>query len=258
MFEINRQIRRLKAELKRLQDQDDEESRKERERNSWFTYFTSPFYGKAEETQEQKQQRDAERLQRLASRSIKGNELSRLEVRHQALQSALDGICSKIVTEKQRIDNEARAQEARRQERLRREQEAKRQAETERQARERQAMWETVQAELRRAEAERAAKRAEEARIAQEARQAQARTQAEAARQRAKKPEFRTTSTNNYQRASTLNSDKATSCKHHIFWPQLQGTHLWRELSGCSKTLRFPVSGMQDDRLRKLPAGFKK
>ena len=166
-----------------------------------------------------------------------------MEVRHQALQSALDGICSKIVSEKQRIDNEARAQEARRQERLRREQEAKRQAETERRTRERQAMWETAQAELRRAEAECAAKRAEEARIAQEAREAQARTQAEAARQRAKKPEFRTASTNNYQRASTLNSDKATSCKHHNFWPQLQGTHLCENCQVVQRRFAFQCPG---------------
>ena len=86
-------------------------------------------------------------------------------------------------------------------------------------------MWETVQAELRRAEAECAAKKAEKARIVQEARDVQVRAQADAAPQGAKKPEFRTASTNNYQRASTLGSDKSTS-KDYNFWPQLQGTHL--------------------------------
>lgn len=37
IFEANRVVRRLVADLKRLQDQDDEELRKEKERNSWWT-----------------------------------------------------------------------------------------------------------------------------------------------------------------------------------------------------------------------------
>ena len=35
VFELRRAVRKLTADLKRLQDRDDEETRKEKERNSW-------------------------------------------------------------------------------------------------------------------------------------------------------------------------------------------------------------------------------
>ena len=35
VFELRRVVRKLTADLKRLQDRDDEETRKEKERNSW-------------------------------------------------------------------------------------------------------------------------------------------------------------------------------------------------------------------------------
>jgi hypothetical protein len=55
-----------------------EELRKERERNNWWTFITSPIYGEGQETEEQKQRRETERLQRLASKSIK-NQLAQRE-----------------------------------------------------------------------------------------------------------------------------------------------------------------------------------
>ena len=227
IFELNRVVRKLAADLKRLQDQDNEEIRKEKERNGWWTYLTSSVYGKAEETEEQKQQRETERLQRLASTSIKGYELKQKEARLQSLKSALQDVNSRIAAEKKRSEDEARAQVARMQEQLRKEQEARRQLE-EKQKRERQAKWEAAQAILRREQAARAAKEArdaQEARQAQEARVAQERVQrAQAAREAeaARQKEW----SERVAAARSSASNKKTTCRHRAFWPKLEGSHL--------------------------------
>ena len=122
IFEINREIRRLRAELKRLQDKDDEERKKQREKSSWWAYLTSPIYGKTAETDKEKLQREAERLQRLASTSIKTNELKCKEATLKALETDLKIINLRIATEKKRYEEEARAQESIRKEQLRQEQ----------------------------------------------------------------------------------------------------------------------------------------
>ncbi len=107
IFELNRVVRKLTADFKRLQDQDDEDLRKERKRNSWWTYLSSPIYGKVNETDEQKQKRETERLHRLASKSIKRSELQGKEAKLQTLQDALQNVNSKIAAEKKKAEDEA-------------------------------------------------------------------------------------------------------------------------------------------------------
>ena len=131
IFEGNRVVRRLTADLKRLQDLDDDELRKERERNSWWTFITSPIYGEVKETEEQKQKRETERLQRLASKSIKENQLAQKEVILQKSRYALDNVNSNIAAVKKEEEDEARIQAVRRQEQLRKEEEARRRVEEE-------------------------------------------------------------------------------------------------------------------------------
>ena len=210
--------------MKCLQDQDDEETRKERERNSWFTYLTSPIYGTKAETDEQKRIRETERLQRLASQSIKRSELQQKEARLESLESALRDTNSKIAAEKLRYETEARAQAAKRQEQLRKEQEKRRQ-EREQQERERQAEKAAAQEKARREEAVRAAKQAQEAREAQEraraARQAEAVRQAEAARQR----------------------QNTSPCQHKAFWPKLEGSHLCGNCHSTTRRFAFQCPG---------------
>lgn len=122
IFEINREIGRLTTELRRMQDKDDEESKKQRERNSWWSYLTSPISGKTAETEEEKLRREAERLQRLAITSIKSNDLKRKEAILKTLETDLKIINLRIATEKKRYEEEVRAQESMRKEQLRQEQ----------------------------------------------------------------------------------------------------------------------------------------
>lgn len=111
IFEINRVIRRFTTDVTRLQDQDDEEVRKTKERNGWWAYVTSPIYGKTVETEEQKQQRETEPLQRLASKSIREHELRQKEARLRSLKSELQDVNSKITVEKKRNEDEVRARQ---------------------------------------------------------------------------------------------------------------------------------------------------
>lgn len=61
----------LEKDLNQLEDQDNEDSRIEKEQNSYRTYLSSYFYPKAKETEEQKQARENERIQRRTSRRSK-------------------------------------------------------------------------------------------------------------------------------------------------------------------------------------------
>lgn len=230
--------------MKRLQNKDDEEAKKERERNSWWTYLTA---GKTKETDEQKQQRESERLQRLARKTIKGNDLDRNEVRLRGLRSELQDVNRKIAAEKQKAEDSVRSQAARRQEQLMKEQEAKRRAE-EKQEREIRAEREAAQAKSRREAAARTAKEACDAQEAREAREAQERVrrvqaarEAQEARERAARA-AETAQRKNASRPATTANSKST-CRHHAFWQQIQGQHLCENCHKFQKRFAFQCPG---------------
>lgn len=127
IFEVNRVINKLKADLKRLQDYDNEDLKKQKEQNSWWAYLASPIYSKMNETDEQKQARETERLHRVASRTIKRSELLEKETKLQRLQDALKNVNNEIAGEKKKAEDEARAeaQAQARKENMRMEHEAK-------------------------------------------------------------------------------------------------------------------------------------
>ncbi len=177
IFELGRVIRKLNADLRRLQEQDDEDAKKERELKSWWTYVTSPIYGKLTETDAEKQKRATERLHRLASKSIKGSELREKLAKLGRLEDALRDVSDKIAAEKRKADDEARLRTQERKRRMeeeanervqqelrdhwarfQREQEARQRAEEE--IRDQRAKWQKEQAER----AAEAARQADEAR----------------------------------------------------------------------------------------------
>ena len=227
IFELARAIRKLAADLQRLKDQDDEDIRKEKERNSWWTYLSSPLYGKAEETDEQKQQRETKRLDRQASRRIRGSELAEKEARMQRLQDALRGVNVRIAAEKKRAEDEKRrAEEETRARRMKAEQEARDRAMKE--------AWERMVKEQKERD-ERAAKAAEALREAREAREALERARAAAAEERRRKEAEE-------QRAQALRradeaarkarqardewsglAAKKSTCRHEGWWPKVEG-----------------------------------
>ena len=219
IFEIRRVIRKLTADLKHLQEQDEEELKRERARNGWWSYLTSPIYGKAIEPDEQKRTRENERLFRLASKSIKGNELRAKEAKLQSLQDALQDVNSKIAAEKKEIEDEVRAQAAR----ARRERELKMAQE----ARDRMQEYRERCARAEKEQAERAAKEAHQARAAKEAREAKEAKervrQAAAADKRRKEAEERAKARRDAFPAESGSTE--STCQHDKWWHRLEGRH---------------------------------
>ncbi|KAL8766572.1 MAG: hypothetical protein Q9194_006235 [Teloschistes cf. exilis] len=182
-FELSRVVTRLTNEIKRLQEQGEEEKRKERANDSWWTFVTSPIYGKTKESDEMKQRREEERRQRLTSRYIKSFELEQKETRFKELMGSLLDLEKQIAAENKKSEDEARAQEYQRQEQLRQEQAARwkqeqevRKRQEEQRARDLRAAWERTEAERRGKNAQRAE---EAARKTQEAMEERARKQRE-------------------------------------------------------------------------------
>ena len=264
IFECSRAIRNSSATLKRLQERDDEDIRKESERNSWWTFFTSPIYGKqVPETEEQKQQREYHRLQRVHSKSIREQNLIQEEAKVHNLRDRLQDVTSKIAVLKRKREEARLADEARVQERLRREQEAKRRAEAQAQEAkrraeaqaeyERQAKWKAEwEAELARRRKEEAvklaarkAKEAQEAeetqrraRVAREAREAQVKKMMaqERAAQAARRTKAQGPSPPDF--SSTPNS-----CRHKAFWPKIEGATRCQNCNTVQKRFAFECPG---------------
>lgn len=237
IFEGNRVIRRLAADLKRLQGQDDDELRKERERNSWWTYITSPIYGEAKETEEQKQRRETERLQRLATKSIKENQLAQKEAILQSSRYALNNVNREIAAVEKEEEDEARVQAVRRQEQLRKEEEARRRVEEE-QRRAKWAKWEEEQIKLRKEQVARAAKAAREAQEAQE------RAREEAAKIYRAESEKRAQAASMAERARTARQARNDSaCLHDKFWPRIEGRHLCGSCHNTQRRFAFQCPG---------------
>lgn len=248
VFENNRVVRKLVADLKRLQDQDNDEKRKERERNSWWTFVIVPIHGEVKETEEQKRIRETERLQRRAGRSIKEGQLAQKEAVLQRSRDALDEVNSKIAALKEQEEEDARRQAVKRQEQLRKAEETRRQQ----QIREAWAKREEERMKLQAAQAAKVAREAKAAREAQEAWEAQERVRLAAAKEKIRaelekraqaKRRAEAASIAAAARGETLGRDgryrpaglpKSTSrasasnggvCQHGKFWPKIEGRH---------------------------------
>ena len=229
IFELSRVIRKLEADLKRFKEQEDEDARREKNRNGWWAYLTSPIYGPVKETDEQKQERKNTRLQMNHAKTIKGSDLAEKEVRLIKLQDALQRVNSAIAAEKRKAaDEKERAEEEERARKRKMEQEARDRAM--RQERERMA-------KLQKEQAEQMAKMAREARAAREAREAQERERAAAAveERRCREAEFRAESARRAeeavkkaQKARNHWSGRATqnTCSHAGWWPKVEGRQL--------------------------------
>ena len=242
IFELSRAIKKLAADLKRLQDLDDDDVRKEKERSGWWQYLASPIYGApAKETDEQQQERETKHLHRQASKRIKGSELTEKEARLRKLQDALRDVNGKIAVEKKKAEDEKRrVEEAARARKLRMEQEARERAM--REAREARESW------LAQAQKERAERAAREAREAQAMREAQERVRV-AAETRRREAEERAEAVQRAEEAAAAQrarkarenardgwsglAAKRSTCRHEGWWPKVEGKQL------CSKCHAF-------------------
>lgn len=272
IFELARAVRKLTADLARLQDKDDEYSRKDREQKSWWTYLALPIYGKPKETQDQKMDRETERIQRLAIRRIKESELKEKETKLNRLHDELRDVNDKIAAEINKAKEESQTQE--REERLRKEQEARMKAERE--------MWdksEEIRVKTQKERAEREAKKAREAEATRKAQEEQERIRKavaaardklatgqvrkrqelaeeeriqathaaeEAARKSRVAQEERARPTASMYGSSHAPNLTQNNCRHEKFWPKVEGR---QQCNNCSVfqnrfALQCPGCGM--------------
>jgi len=96
IFKLRRVITRLNEELKRLDEQDEEDGKKDVARNSWWTCLSSSIFRTEIETKEAKLRRDMERLNRQASRTMK---LSRVQNTTDELgkETAINELCGRDI-----------------------------------------------------------------------------------------------------------------------------------------------------------------
>lgn len=279
IFEVTRALRKLMADLTRLQNKDDEDSREYRERNGWLAYLTSPIYGKQRETEDEKTAREIEHIQRLATKRIKESELKEKETKLNSLQDALRDTNNKLAVENKKAEEALQMQA--REERQRKSQEASMKAE--RAMRETWARREEVRVKAQRERAEREAQKAREAEAAlkvqdelERARKALAaerykleveqaqRRQEEQERMRKASAEINQKLTEERRRATHAaeeaarnvqaqaafmygfsHAPKSTSsgCKHEWFWPRVMGSHQCQNCNLIQNRFAFQCPG---------------
>ena len=198
IFEVKRVITRLQSELKNIQTEEEKALAEEQARNSWFTYAYSSVFGATKESEEAKQERELQRLQRRASKTIKEKELSRKEEKLKEWNDLLSGVEKAIAAEiSSRQERERRAEmekeEARQREAVRawmkRREEFMEQERAKHAAAEAREAQERAAAEAFRRAAEERRKKEEEERRQREAKQAEQRRKMMADLQRKRQEE---------------------------------------------------------------------
>ena len=248
IFEMSRATCKLDADLRRLKVQDEEDVRKEKERNGWWAYLTTPIYGQEKETDEQKQKREENCVHRIASRRIKESELAEKQAKLKKLQDILSKVNGRIAAEKKKVEDEKFKADAEARVRKQQEQTARMMREAQeradefqrqqaeraaQEAREAKAAFDAWEARERAREAQERAWAAAERRREQEADElAAAGAERKAAREAAAAASLAAAATKRARkarndRASQQNRSSDTStCRHDGWWPKLEGTQL--------------------------------
>lgn len=163
IFEAERKVRRLEADLKHLEDIEAAEKAEKEQENSWGTWLSSPFYQKRQLSEEEKNKKEQDRIGRMHTKSIKSQKLAIEKAEVNRLKHNLMLKEAAIKTEQvnfdelKRIELEKIAKE-RYADRIRQAQEKA--AKLQREARESREAWEKAQREQK----ERQEKEAREAR----------------------------------------------------------------------------------------------
>ena len=215
LFELRREIRSLEKDLKMLQEEDAQE---EKIRSGRVT----SSYGKSAETEDELQQREIKRLQRLVSQNIKNITLRQKQAKYKELEDALGDFNSKIVEEKKKAGEDAEAGPSNWYERIRREQEAEKHT-RELRARERQARWAAELAEIMKRSAEQTAEHTREAE--QSRARAYQEYKARAAEARAEQEQEQEQEHAQTAPGPEGNGYVANQCTHRFFWNRVNGSH---------------------------------
>jgi hypothetical protein len=163
IFNLTREIRKLQNAIKQLDEIDKTEDAEEALAKSWTTWLLSPMYQKRVETEEEKEKKAGERLQRLHSRNFKERDMRKKESELKDYEDLLrskreefdnankkDDATRYLAEERMRAKRAWAQQEKDRVEKERRSQEARRrEAELAKAAKERQERQENAAAEQR-------------------------------------------------------------------------------------------------------------
>jgi hypothetical protein len=77
IFELKREIRKLQAAIRELEENEKAERDEEAAKNSWTRWMLNPIYGKRVETEEEKEKKGKVRIDRMHSIRFKERELGR-------------------------------------------------------------------------------------------------------------------------------------------------------------------------------------
>ena len=231
----------MEASVRQSQELDAEDDKREKAKNSWWTYLATPIYGKvAEETEQEKSSRQMERLQRGASRRIKESEVVKQEKEVEGLLNKIDNLKSWIEAEKKRAAEEDAAMERVRRVRMQNE-ERERQEQERRKREENLFRAEVMRKQREKEERERQQKEAQEyvKRMERESRETEERW-AEEARQRAKEAAARAQRNQGRQNVQT---NETNVCRHQKFWNKIDGRHLCTECMTFQPRFAFRCPG---------------
>lgn len=252
IFEVKRVLRKLRADLQRLRAEDEEYAKREREKKSWWSFVKSPVYESTAETEEEMEEKERRRIDRIASTRVKESELGVQETELNMLNLRLSETDSRIVVEASREKQATRN-------RLEQEQEARRRAE-EKRTRDK---WDATAGDRAKAEKEAAEGQAKEARETQErlrkereeqrrraeraARMAEAakdeerrRMTAEANRRKEAQGHARRPQRDPLDRfASAEPSEPSAGCRHSGWWIKIEGQHRCSECNIVQKRFAY-------------------
>ncbi|KAH8684334.1 DnaJ domain-containing protein [Tricladium varicosporioides] len=248
IFELERDIRRLKQDISNLDNIAATEAAKEAQKNSWGAWLLSPIYKKAEDSEEEKARKDRERQERRIEKDMKERRLglkqADLKKERNSLRMAKEEVDAadlvdnkkiRVIQERIRTTENWERQER---ERIQREREAKIQKEQQ----EQWVKWEREQREKREREAAEALrKQEEELKVAEALRKQKAKERAaEQKRQEERAKEwqkifndetktFREQYTHlnppehSYGPESVTRHTFRSTCRHDGWWPKVQG-----------------------------------
>ncbi|KAI0910958.1 hypothetical protein F4823DRAFT_588249 [Ustulina deusta] len=257
IFEARRNVRKLEAEIDRLQEEDVADARQAGNQASWWGNMSSFLFGAGSEgaggSQEAKEERERRRLNRSAAIRIKSmemlnktNRLHALETAAESTAMAIEELKQQIRVEEQKQEDERaaqaqrkmqeeylrRAREAEAERRRKREQEERERNEWERKRREQR---EREQNEREQKERERVEREKREFSLREEImRKERERVQREFHEQLKKAAESRKGASKQQHWASKSADKPQSACLHRGWWTQIPGRAV---CSICSKTL---------------------
>ena len=258
IVEFSLEVRKLKVEQKRLQEQHDEALRKEEERNKWWTSLASSVFGKIDRPEQEKREWEAEDSRITADMDSLCSELSNKESELRRVRDILRYVNGKIAIENEMAEEAARERAI--DMRYMVEQEAERRARAEMRERRPKAQEKeakpTVRARAARQEQERhEARCAEQERkweehqerdkmeVEERAKELRAQAKRDAEETTRKAQSRRSKPAAHSQNSSHGSGPSKSVCQHNMFWARVEGKHRCSRCDAVQNHFTFQCPG---------------